>query len=142
MVELLGAVVSLAAVAVLVLGAVLVIAIATLVWLGAMAMSTGRESYGRATPVPAGSDLDGHARNSRPEAVATGASADGSGEAPAAGSGEAPVTGSGKTPAPGSGRAPAAGSGRAPVGASGNGHVNGRAAGRKVRAVAASARRA
>lgn len=58
MVELLGAVVSLAAVAVLVLGAVVVIAIATLVWLGAMAVSTGRESYGRAKPVPAGTDAD------------------------------------------------------------------------------------
>ncbi|WP_182902242.1 hypothetical protein [Microbispora sp. H10830] len=58
MVELLGAVVSLAAVAVLVLGAVVVIAIATLVWLGAMAVSTGRESYGRAKPVPAGTGAD------------------------------------------------------------------------------------
>ncbi|MEU8057760.1 hypothetical protein [Microbispora bryophytorum] len=59
MVELLGAVVSLAAVAALVLGAVVVIAIATLIWLGAMAVSTGRESYGRVTPVPAGADASG-----------------------------------------------------------------------------------
>ncbi|MGI5158250.1 hypothetical protein [Microbispora sp. CA-102843] len=116
MVELLGAVVSLAAVAVLVFGAVVVIAIATLVWLGAMAVSTGREPHGRATPVPAGTGTDG------------------SGKTPAIGL----VNGSGK--------APANGSGKAPVNASGNGHVNGRAAGRgadrQVRAVAASARRA
>lgn len=126
MVELLGAVVSLAAVAVLVLGAVLVIAIATLVWLGAMAMTTGRESYGRATPVPEGTGPDERAWIPRPEAGATGAS----------------VAGSGKAPAVGSGRAPALGPGKTPVGGSGNGHVNGRAAGRKVRTVTASVRRA
>ncbi|MEU6431192.1 hypothetical protein ABZ860_35305 [Microbispora sp. NPDC046973] len=62
MVELLGAVVSLAAVVVMVLGAVVLIAIATLVWLGAMAVSTGRESYGRATPAPAGTGADSFAK--------------------------------------------------------------------------------
>ncbi|MBE3012954.1 hypothetical protein IL992_27770 [Microbispora sp. NEAU-D428] len=127
MVELLGAVVSLAAVAVLVLGAVVVIAIVTLLWLGAMAVSTGRESYGRAAPVPVGTGTDGRARNSL--AGETGAPAGGSGKAPAIGL----VNGSGKAP------------GKASVNASGNGHVNGRAAGRgadrQVRAVAASARR-
>ncbi|MBO4275140.1 hypothetical protein [Microbispora triticiradicis] len=54
MVELLGAVVSLAAVAVLALGALVTIAVVTLVALGALAASTGRESYGRVPPVPAG----------------------------------------------------------------------------------------
>ncbi|WP_182881098.1 hypothetical protein [Microbispora sp. H10949] len=54
MVELLGAVVSLAAVAVLALGALVTIAVVTLVALGALAASTGRENYGRVPPVPAG----------------------------------------------------------------------------------------
>ncbi|GIH64611.1 hypothetical protein Msi02_54280 [Microbispora siamensis] len=134
--------VSLAAVAVLVLGAVVVIAIVTLVWLGAMAVSTGRESYGRAAPVPAGTGTDGRARNSL-------AAEAGENGAPAGGSGKAPASGSGKEPAiglvNGSGKAPVKGSGKAPVNVSGNGHVNGRPPGRgadrQVRAVAASARR-
>ncbi|WP_405085157.1 hypothetical protein [Microbispora sp. NBC_01389] len=54
MVELLGAVVSLAAVAVLALGALVTIAVVTLVALGALAASTGRESYSQVPPVPAG----------------------------------------------------------------------------------------
>ncbi|TLP60798.1 hypothetical protein [Microbispora triticiradicis] len=54
MVELLGAVVSLAAVAVLALGALVTIAVVTLVALGVLAASTGRENYGRVPPVPAG----------------------------------------------------------------------------------------
>ncbi|MEU8276773.1 hypothetical protein ACFYOK_12425 [Microbispora bryophytorum] len=83
MVELLGAVVSLAAVAALVLGAVVVIAIATLIWLGAMAVSTGRESYGRVTPVSAGADT--------------------SGKEPVSASGRAPVSGSGRPPVNASG---------------------------------------
>nr|WP_191910148.1 hypothetical protein [Microbispora cellulosiformans] len=53
MVELLGAVVSLAAVAVLALGALVTVAVVTLVALAALAASTGRESYGRVPPVPA-----------------------------------------------------------------------------------------
>ncbi|MEV7802813.1 hypothetical protein AB0O28_07680 [Microbispora sp. NPDC088329] len=123
MVELLGAVVSLAAVAVLVLGAVVVIAIATLVWLGAMAVSTGREPYGRVAPVPAGTGTDGRGRDLRAaESGKTGAPANGS----AGASGKAPANGH--------------------VNGSGDGHVNGLTAGRgadlKVRAVAASARRA
>ncbi|MEU6410489.1 hypothetical protein [Microbispora sp. NPDC046933] len=147
MVELLGAVVSLAAVAVLVLGAVVVIAIATLVWLGAMAVSTGRESYGRATSVPAGTGTDGRARNSRAaQAGEAGAPADGSATGSGNGSGKAPAIGSGNGSVNGAAKAPAIGSGKAPANASGNGHVNGRAAGRgadrQVRAVAASARRA
>lgn len=65
MVELLGALVSLAAVAALVLGALVGTAIVTLLVLGAMAASTGRETYGRVEPAPEGTGADGRERNPR-----------------------------------------------------------------------------
>lgn len=125
MVELLGVLVSLAAVAVLVLGAVVAIAIGTLVWLGAMAASTGRESRGRVTRVPADPRTDGRAVSRAAEPRKTGAPA------------PKPVNGH----ANGTGVNGLAGrSRRGSAGLSGdvNGRPPGRGADRQVRSVAAS----
>ncbi|WP_169952362.1 hypothetical protein [Microbispora sp. H11081] len=132
MVELLGAVVSLAAVAVLVLGAVVAIAVVTLVWLGAMAVGTGRESQGRAAPVPAGAEEP--ARDSRAGEARKPLEAD----APANRSGQPSQNGSANGSANGSVKGSANGSGSG----SGNGHAAGLGGSRQIPAVAASVRRA